>query len=62
MLPVARGRADKLCPSPYHRVTSHVLSGSNRSAILTGNHAGTSPLGISIGLITESCLPDTIKS
>ncbi len=45
MLPVARGRADKLYPSLYHRVTSHVPSGSNRSAILTGNQAGTFPSG-----------------
>jgi len=41
MLPGARGRADTLCPSLYHRVTSRVPSGGNRSAILTGNLAGT---------------------
>jgi hypothetical protein len=34
------GRADTLWPSLYHRVTSHVPSGGNQSAILTGNHTG----------------------
>src|SRR5882724_13379300 len=32
--------ADTLCPCLYHGVTSHVPSGGNRLAILTGNHAG----------------------
>src|ERR1700676_5610078 len=38
-----------LCPSLYHRVTSHVPSGGNRSAILTGNHAGTLSSGCQHG-------------
>ena len=45
MLPGAQGRADTLCPSLYHRVMSHVPPGGNRSAILTGNQAGTFPSG-----------------
>ena len=45
----ALARADTLCPSLYHRVTSHVPSGGNRSAILTGNHAGTFSSGCQHG-------------
>jgi hypothetical protein len=42
------------------RPTSHPRG--NRLAIFTGIHAETFPLGASTGVITESCLPNTIKS
>ena len=54
-----------LCPSLYHRVTSHVPSGGNRSAILTGNHAGTLSSGCQHGSNSRELLTylaNTIKS